>query len=304
MSKLSNIIYEEHPIVVNPRLAKELNSADAAIIVQQIHYWCNINKAAGRNFHDGRYWTYNSYEKWHEYFPWISVRTLKTIFKSLEQKGYILSGNYNQMKMDRTKWYTVNYDFEIEDSPSCKSCTMDSEEIARPIPETTIHRLTGKENIVQNDSVLNLREKARAREDDKRKANKERIDELNEIFSKPENSTYLELVNKYVDKWYPCVMGKEHPQLGKPLRMEHALVFKDFISQAGNMDFEDLVDILLFAVQRGGDYEPELKQRIDPTLAWITTKQVLGYCTVKAGFDYAQIQYTDYDFNKETRGLM
>lgn len=311
---MNDLLFDSSPLVLQRELVCMVG-INEAVILQQIHYWCEVNRKAGRNFHDGRYWTYNTFDQWSDEFPWLSKRHIQNLFAKLEKDGYLISGNYNQMKMDRTKWYTLDYDkikqnqplrknFVMQDEDSSLSNTKKVRQQYQRIPETSSQRLTGKENIVQNDSVLNLREKTRTREDDKREANKERRDELNEIFSKPENSTYLELVNKYVDRWYPYVMGKEHPQLGKQLRMEHALVFKDFISQAGNLDFEDLVDILLFAVQRGGDYEPELKQRIDPTLAWITTKQVLGYCAVKAGFDYAQIQYTDYDFNKETRGLM
>lgn len=104
---------------------------NGAIVVAQILYWMDINQRDGKNLIDGRYWVYNTYEEWHIQFPFWSVRTIKTIFQSLEDLGVLRVGRFNKLNLDRTKWYTV--DEEVV-SRLCKSCTMDSANLAPPIP--------------------------------------------------------------------------------------------------------------------------------------------------------------------------
>ena len=59
---------------------------------------------------DFRWWTFNTYKEWQEQFPFWCEKTIKTCILNLEQKGYIISGNFNKMKYDRTKWYAIDYD--------------------------------------------------------------------------------------------------------------------------------------------------------------------------------------------------
>ena len=53
---------------------------------------------------------YDRYNEWQEQFTFWSPKTVKRIILKLENNGIVLSGNYNQQKTDRTKWYTINYD--------------------------------------------------------------------------------------------------------------------------------------------------------------------------------------------------
>ena len=78
-------------------------------MLQQINYWIEINKNSGNNYHDGKYWTYNSIRAWQEKdFDYLSVDTVKRTFSKLEKAGYLLVGNYNKDPRDKTKWYTIN----------------------------------------------------------------------------------------------------------------------------------------------------------------------------------------------------
>ena len=104
------LLYTKEPIVINP-IAAEVLGVNEAIIVQQIHYWLNINEKAKINFHKGKYWTYNTYENWQKTnFRFLSVSTLKRIFKKLVTKGILITDNFNQAKYDRTLWVTINYE--------------------------------------------------------------------------------------------------------------------------------------------------------------------------------------------------
>lgn len=103
------LLFNEEPITIN-RLAANVLGLNEAIVVQQIHYWLNINEKAKINIYDDKVWTYNTYDVWQkENFTFWSVRTLKSIFKKLEDKGILMKGNYNKKKYDRTLWITLNY---------------------------------------------------------------------------------------------------------------------------------------------------------------------------------------------------
>lgn len=105
MNTNSSLLIEDYPLLVSPTLAKEIGLSDA-IVLQQVHFW--ISKR--RHFEEGRYWVYNTYEGWQEQFPFWSVSTIKRTLVRLEESGLLITANYNKMKIDRTKWYTVDYD--------------------------------------------------------------------------------------------------------------------------------------------------------------------------------------------------
>lgn len=81
-----------------------------AIFLNQLNYWIELNEQSGINFEDGYYWSYSSYPKMIERdFPYWSVDMLKRAVTSLEKYGIVISANYNSMKMDKKKWYRIDY---------------------------------------------------------------------------------------------------------------------------------------------------------------------------------------------------
>ena len=80
---------------------------NAAIILHNLYYWVVKNEANETNFHDGRYWTYNTVSAYQMLFPYLSIKQVRTSLKKLEDGGYIVSGNYNELPFDRTKWYAL-----------------------------------------------------------------------------------------------------------------------------------------------------------------------------------------------------
>lgn len=102
-------LFNDPPVVFDPKLAIEIG-LNEAIVLQQIHYWLVSNERSGNNYYNGRYWTFNSIKKWRDdFFPWWSEPTVKRTFKSLEDKGILISGNFNKKGYDKTKWYTIDY---------------------------------------------------------------------------------------------------------------------------------------------------------------------------------------------------
>jgi len=124
-------------MIIDPVLAKVIG-LNESIVLQQLHYWLEKNENDKRNHRDGFYWTYNSFEKWKEQFPFWSVRTIKRLIASLEKQNFVITGNYNRLKIDRTKWYRLNYEKieTLKSTPLCQDVTMESDNITPPLPET------------------------------------------------------------------------------------------------------------------------------------------------------------------------
>lgn len=96
-------------LIINTDLALVLGDLNEAIVLNQLNYWLGINRKAGKNFIDDRYWVYNSYSDWKaKDFPYWSEKTIQRTFTRLENKGIVVSANYNKLGIDKTKRYTID----------------------------------------------------------------------------------------------------------------------------------------------------------------------------------------------------
>ena len=144
------MLLDEKPLMVMPKLAQRIG-LNEAIVLQQIHYWNEINRQAKNNYRDGHYWTFNSYEQWGEQFPFWSTRTIRRTISSLEKQHLVVAGNYNKLGIDNTKWYRIDYEvletlenkeFHVNSSCGQNGQTTwtkwpdDVDKLTRPLPET------------------------------------------------------------------------------------------------------------------------------------------------------------------------
>ncbi len=122
--------------MIIPSLAAKIG-LNEAVVLQQIHYWLGISK---HNM-EGRTWVYNTYEEWQKQLPFWSVSTIKRTIRSLEMLGLLLSENWNQMKMDKTKWYSIDYEKlqEFEDSLGASKEEIALEENSEKTKESVVH---------------------------------------------------------------------------------------------------------------------------------------------------------------------
>ena len=97
--------YSNYIMGFNQFLAKNIG-INEAILLNQIDYWLSRTQ----HFINDKPWIYNSYKDWQTQFPFWSKRTIRRLFSSLEQKGIILSSNFNKSKTDRTKWYSIDFE--------------------------------------------------------------------------------------------------------------------------------------------------------------------------------------------------
>lgn len=87
-----------------PELATEIG-LNESIALLQISFWIKTTN----NLRDGQYWTYQSIRDMKEKaFKFWSIATINRVVRSLESKGLIRIGNYNQREKDNTRWITLN----------------------------------------------------------------------------------------------------------------------------------------------------------------------------------------------------
>lgn len=78
-----------------------------AILLGYFYYWIVKNEISDINFYDGHYWTFSTIRELAKKHPYLSVPTIHRILRKLEDEGLILTGNYNKISYDKTKWYTL-----------------------------------------------------------------------------------------------------------------------------------------------------------------------------------------------------
>ncbi|WP_201539108.1 hypothetical protein [Psychrobacter sp. 1044] len=102
------------------------HGVEKAVILQNMRFWLDKNKANGTNLHDGYYWTYNSAEAFFKLFPYLkSAKIIQRLLKSMVAEGLLLAGNYNKKGYDRTKWYSMpEYCAESLDTSHCSKMTI------------------------------------------------------------------------------------------------------------------------------------------------------------------------------------
>lgn len=124
---MSKLLINEPPLIVLPSLATAIG-VNEALIIQQIHYW--LDPRINKNFKDGQFWVYNTYEEWQKQFPFWSIRTIRRIIQSLEEKNLLISKNFNTNSFDKTKWYSINYivlnDYKPDNNPYGQNDHIDS----------------------------------------------------------------------------------------------------------------------------------------------------------------------------------
>src|SRR4051812_17569770 len=150
---MSKLLIYENPIMILPSLAQKLG-LNEAVMLQQIHYWL----ISSRHEKEGRKWVYNTYRAWQLQMPFWSERTIQRSIKSLEDQGYLLSANYNRLKMDKTKWYSIDYEklTELEcdaraflesstgqiGTIGVPTCPIEEDKMSQAIPEITTETST------------------------------------------------------------------------------------------------------------------------------------------------------------------
>jgi hypothetical protein len=84
------------------------HGVDKAIILFNLRFWLDKNKANNSNAFDGYYWTYNSASALADLFPYWTANKIQKTLKQMADESLIIVGNYNKIGYDRKKWFTTS----------------------------------------------------------------------------------------------------------------------------------------------------------------------------------------------------
>lgn len=144
----------------DPIVAKHVG-LNAAVIYQNIVFWCEKNAANKQHIHEGRAWTYNSVAAFAEMFPYLTGNQIRRALELLEAEGYIGTGNFNETTYDRTKWYCDLRQIHSALMPNLSGTD------AKPIPDRNTDITTDINNNAQDELALMCEEEASPKKRDR-----------------------------------------------------------------------------------------------------------------------------------------
>tara|TARA_R100001509_G_scaffold154281_1_gene115791 strand:- start:4054 stop:4662 length:609 start_codon:yes stop_codon:yes gene_type:complete len=95
---------EAHAFIVKEAVEYGL---DKAILLQHIRFWINQNEGKDTHEHDDKVWMFQSASDMARHYPYWSRQKISRLLREMEEQGLIISGNFNKVGYDQTKWYTI-----------------------------------------------------------------------------------------------------------------------------------------------------------------------------------------------------
>lgn len=142
----------------NIEVAKKLGIAPA-VILNNLYWWIEKNRANEKHYYDGYYWTYNSRKAYVLQFPYLTERQIEYALRKLIDEGYVITGNYNKASFDRTLWYAITK----EGYSILQNCEMETTKIVnannenvRPIPDINTDINTEKKESKPEESFNDI----------------------------------------------------------------------------------------------------------------------------------------------------
>ena len=117
----------------------KLVGVNAAIVLNNIFFWTEKNRANEENMHDGRAWTYNSKKAFVKLFPYLTERQIDYAISKLKEAGMIITGNFNKNPYDKTLWYAItDYGYSILQNCSIEEAKLVNQGFKNvgPIPDS------------------------------------------------------------------------------------------------------------------------------------------------------------------------
>ncbi|MBD2253380.1 hypothetical protein [Nostoc parmelioides] len=101
----SKLITPESPLLVPPLLAAEIGLTEA-MMLQQIHYYCQISKHIKR---DGRRWFWKTLKDWGETLPFLKPSAIRRAIANLRDNFKLIDVcRHSEKTWYQANWFTVN----------------------------------------------------------------------------------------------------------------------------------------------------------------------------------------------------
>lgn len=213
---------------------------DDAVLLANIRYWTDYNEANGLNFHDGRYWTYNSKKAFADLFPYWSEKQVRRILENLLEQGAITSGHYNKSKYDRTLWYAINEESTGLNGPTDRPEGSNiTDQPGQPIPDiNTDDKPNEKQNttgawrksfeIYKAECITALKEIV---------ADKEKMESLQRLLESTFDSSYsaLRTLRRAINTYWLTERGWKKKKSARSKKIDWYLTCQNIVQQEWNL---------------------------------------------------------------------
>ena len=153
-------------------IAAALEDINAAIIVQQLHYW--MGKEGVGIIIGGVKYIYNSFNDWVKQFPWLSVWQFRKAMDKLRSLEIVRVIRYKSKQWNQTNYYTLNSDrlFQllnpketetIENSELCVTTDRDEDTPQIEVRDSNISYIETKKTIQKETAKNRNSNKKRSR---------------------------------------------------------------------------------------------------------------------------------------------
>ncbi len=153
-------------LTINEQLMNDTKDANLCIFIANLATWIKFNARkdtpSQRNFHEGRYWSYNSIQELVRYFGFWSTKNIRTIIANCIKLDLITTSSFNKKKYDTTLWYTLT-DKGLDYYPHVRGLVLNRladsgkplADSGKPIPELHYH----SSNIITTNSLSSSKSK-------------------------------------------------------------------------------------------------------------------------------------------------
>ena len=80
---------------------------NSAIMLEHFYYWQKQNEVNEQNYINGRYWTYNSVKAFQKWYPYLTLKQIRTAIQKLLDCGLLEGAELSTSPYDHTKWYSL-----------------------------------------------------------------------------------------------------------------------------------------------------------------------------------------------------
>lgn len=119
-----------------------------ALLIRHFQFWIMHNFERGKNYIDGKTWTYQTHQEIADHFAYLNPRQVKYALQKLIKSGIVVAKRFNKLKIDKTCWYafkdekafgvdeeTLNNFYEGQNCPSKDKIVPPRDKIVPPIPD-------------------------------------------------------------------------------------------------------------------------------------------------------------------------
>ena len=250
-------------------IAAALGNVNAAIIVQQLHYWMG-KEGVGTVINKIKY-IYNTYQEWVEQFSWLSVWQFRSAMNLLRELEIVKVIRHKAPQWNQTNYYTLDRDRLLEILNNKTSLKENKQKEAKKINKVTSESNSADNNKTTAEQIKKTHQNSISNSTFEQKAInskwKEQIEELDQM-GVGINKTLISLVKMYSEE-----------EVDKAVALLKVRKREQHIPNPGGYLTAALKESWANAVSINTTKDPEQVSATEVFRLWYDLAKELGYCT-------------------------